>query len=317
MDSRNPATLVAALALLAVVAACGDSDGPKAASDPTTSSSAVADPDGPVVELLDAGAEPRAAVRLQVEEGDVQRSTMTMQTQMSMTIDGEAAQTGDLPPVLLDTEVTIDDVRDDGIIESSFTYDGVRVDGTGVDAEQMESALEAVAGISGTLVMTDTGAFVDGDLDLPDDLDGTMRTTMESFETQMSNFTIPLPTEELGVGARWTVTTQTALNGIEAVNVATYELVERDNDVLALDVDFTTTAPEQDPEFPGLPPGESVHLVKMAMAGSGQSRIRLDRLLPLSSSSTIAGDVTMTIEAEGETSTMLQKMTMRMELAPR
>jgi len=317
MNPRNPATLVAALALLTVVAACGDSDGPKGTADPTTSPSSVADPDGPVVELLDAGAEPRAAVRLQVEEGDVQRSTMTMRTQMSMTIDGQAAQTSDLPPILMDMEVTVDDVRDDGTIESSFTYDGVRVDGTGVTAEQMESALEAMSGVSGTLVMTDTGAFVDGDLDLPDDLDGFMRTTMESFETQLSNFTIPLPTEDLGVGARWTVTRQTALNGIEAVNVATYELVERDDDVLTLDIDLTTTAPEQDPEIPGLPPGGSVHLDKMAMAGSGESRIRLDRLLPLSSVSDVAGDVMMTLEVEGETSTMLQKMKMRMELDPR
>lgn len=250
-------------------------------------------------------------------EGETQRSSMRMKTSTEVIIDGEAVPQVEVPAMLLGMVVDVDEVRPDGVTVASFVYDSVRAEGSGAAAEQMEEGLKDILGVSGSMEFTSTGAFLDGDLEIPSDMDETMQTTLRSMETQLSSFSVPFPEAEVGIGAIWTVTTQTAINGIKAQNVYRYELVERAGETVVLEGAITITAAEQEPDLPGLPAGSTVRLNQMAMTGTAEVEIDLRRLLPVMSSTTSSGDLEMTIEADGTTNTMVQEMEMTMELRQR
>lgn len=302
------------MTVLAALTGCSEATDKDATSKPTSSGKARESN----VKLLDAGAEPRQPLRFQVQVGDVQRMSMRMVNSTSMRIDGTAVPAAEVPPMVLGMRVEVTDIGSDGVIESTFAYDSADVEGAGATSEQLEEVLEDnLLGVTGELEVTDTGEFVDGDMDIPSGIDPSMRAMLRSIEKQMSGLTVPLPSEEVGIGAVWTAETQTAINDIEVNSIYRFELVEHSGDVVVLKLTTTGTAPEQDPDLPGMPSGATVHLDRMELSGTGRSELDLTRLLPLSGISSSAGDIKMTIEEGGSSSIVLQKLKMRMELSSR
>jgi hypothetical protein len=322
--SRDKAPLFAALALLTVLGACGEiGEDPPAAADPsssgTTSPAATAADvvDGPKVELIDAGAEPRESLRAEVREGDTQRASMTMLMSVRTRLDGKKYPATSVPAMVMGMQMEVTDVSDDGVIEADFGYDEVSVRGSGAEAKAMEKALRPLTGVAGHLQVTDTGRFIDGDLEIPSDMDPTMRSTMSSIESQLQNLIIPFPDEAVGAGATWTSTAEMELNGIAVRNVTHYELVEWTSDGAVLSSRLEQTAPEQDADLPGMPAGSSVHVEHLESRGTGRTVYDPRLLVPVSSQVDMESDSEMTIEENGRTGRLEQMMKMRIELAPR
>lgn len=315
MKTRVGLTVLLALTFLA---GCGGSDDPSATSTPTSTASATNASDKSTVKVLDAGAEPREPIRLRFQEGDVQRTSLRMLTTTEMTMDGKSAPAFNAPPMVMGMRVKVEEVRPDGVIESSFGYDSVKVEGSGKTAEQLKEMLtDNLLGVTGQLETTANGEFVDGDMDIPSGTDANMRAMLKSIESQMSSMVVPLPTEDVGIGAVWTVATETEINGIESNNVYRFKLIGRSADRLVLETTTTGSAPEQDPDLPGMPSGSTVHLDRMVLSGSGRTEMDLTRLLPVSSTASMRTDVKMTITENGSTGVILQKMKMQVEVGTR
>lgn len=217
----------------------------------------------------------------------------------------------------MEVRLVVANVRPDGIIECSFSYDEIDVEGSGKLADQVEDLLrENLIGVTGSIVSTDTGEYVDGEIDVPDDVDPSLRSMFSSLESQLSTMTASLPVEPVGVGATWRVATDATLNGIQTETVYQFKLVERTESGVALEATTTGSAMDQEPELPGMPAGATVHLDSLELDGTGRTEIDLSRLMPVESASTTTGEIRMSIEVDGSTSTMVQKLRILVGLSP-
>lgn len=292
--------LVAALVASALVGCGNKGDSP----------TGTIDDNGPAVELVSAGAGELKTIRLDVEPGTKQRGTMTMKMGVEMSLDGQTFPSSDVPPMEMDMSFSVDDVRPDGVIEASFRYGDTRVVGSpGAMVDALDEQLSTLEGITGTFQTTDRGAVLEADIDVPKDVPTLIRQTMESFQSQMQNLSVPFPVEPVGVGASWTYPTEAEINGIRMNAVYTYTLKSRTADRVVLAYTMKQTAPEQDPKIPGVPDGVEVHLDRMEMSGSGTGVVALGSPMPVKMRNTASGTSRMTMTADGQSQQMRQDMT--------
>jgi hypothetical protein len=304
------------LAMLAT--GCGSTDVVESPqSGATTETASAHSTPRAVVEVQDAGAEPRSPLSLTLTEGDSQHSTMAMTMGLSMEINGHKVPTAEVPTMRMGMVIDITDVSEDGVVSSTFGYDDVTVDGDDDMARQLEAKMAVLKDVHGTMQVTETGDFVSADLDLPADLDPTMRTTMANMKDQFANMMVPLPQEPVGVGARWTAHTESELNGINLTMDAHYRLVERDGDRVVLEVSLDQKAGDQVIELPNVPDGVVSHLSSMHLSGSSRVVVDLGHPLPVESRMEIGGPMRMTVQQGKQHMDMLERMHMVMELAPR
>jgi hypothetical protein len=312
--------LIGGASLIVALSACGSDDRGSStgtsSKESSTAPSASANSDAPRVEILDPGDEPREKIRLSVKPGDRAHREMTMRIAMQMTLDGTKVPAASIPATVVGINSEVTQVDADGVITTEFGYDDVRLDGGGKGVRELEKQMQTMNGVSGVLTSTDTGVVLDADMDIPSDVPSSLATMLRSMESQMANMSVPVPEEEeVGDGARWTVTTEAEINGLTSTNVYTYELVERSAEGIVLEIELAQDAPEQDAEMPGMPAGSSVHLDRMHMSGSGRVFFDPTSLLPASMRSSSSGTVEMTVTgADGSSSEFLQELDMQVEM---
>ena len=304
--------------LVLVVGACGGG-GDDGGDDGPASEASGGDGAGiGEVELLSSGSEPREELRLGLEVGQTFRSTMVMRMGLTMTIDGEPMPATALPPMRFVMSGRVDELSGDGVATYSFTYDELRADpAEGVDpnvVSQVDASLQAMKGMRGTGTVDRQARSGKATLDTAGVTDPNLKSTLDSFTSQVSNLTVPFPSEAVGVGARWRGRQEVLLNGITTRSTSTYTLQRRDGDEYEFEVEQDVTSPKGEVDLPGLPEGASAELVDYAVTNRGTIRGRLSSLLPVSSRLSGGGDIEMGVTQGSERSTLLQKLTMDLAL---
>lgn len=306
------------VAVAVSVAACGG--GGDESADPTTPSttaetttSAPSDVERASITLEDPGAEPRQALRLQLEEGDASEAIMTMAMSTTMEADGEPMPGGDIPPIQITIRSEVTEVDDEAeTITTRFSYaDADIVDDGTVDpqtAQAMREGLSVLDQLSGTATINSRGEPVTSEFDIPDDLDPTSLQMLEQVSQQVETLTVPLPEEEVGVGAIWRAATTSDLGGIETVLVVTYELKELDGTRYVLAVDYEQTASSQEADFEGAPEDAVVTVEEYLVTGAGEIIGDLRELLPASSTMAAGGDVVMHLADDTESMELRQRL---------
>jgi hypothetical protein len=217
---------VAATLLVAVASACsnGDDDA-EPASEATSTTAAGAEATVAKVELISAGAAPRAVIRLRPAAGAEQRLTLSQRVAQRISVGGES-QSADTPATEFDIRNRVVSVAD-GRFETEQLYEAARVvDQPGVDpqvAAQMRSALGGVVGAKGRAVYNERGAIVE--FDAPElELEGAAAEISEQFlaglNDQAPSLALPFPVEAIGRGGKWRVTTSPRIAGL-GMNVVT------------------------------------------------------------------------------------------------
>jgi hypothetical protein len=296
---------------------CGGGDKPSAkAADPAASSDGEPGSGGSSdgdVEVLDNGPEPREELRFSLEAGQEFRSRMTMDFGMDLSIDGEALPSTTLPAMEALIVTRIERV-DDGVATFRFTYEEIgTVAAPGVDPEvarQYESGLQQLKGMSGTGSVDERGVAGEGSIDAAGVTDPNLKAQLESFTSQISNLTVPFPAEAVGVGARWKADRRAVLNGVTTDTSTTYTLRSREGSAYTLDIVQEVTAPTGPVNLPGLPQGSTAEIVSYQMDNAGDLAGDLDTLLPRQSSISGAGDITMQMVSAGQTSELVQRLTL-------
>ena len=164
----------------------------------------------PEIEVLDAGAAPREALRLAPQVGASEQAAMTVH--LGIELSGVSERTVKTPPLHATVAAALQDVTPNGDLHATFSYPSFEVlKGDGASASQrrqVERALSGVRGLSGELTLTPRGALVDSKLDIPSDVGPTVSSVLTQLRDQLRDLTVPLPEPEIGVGARWRATTQ-------------------------------------------------------------------------------------------------------------
>ncbi|MBS7548718.1 hypothetical protein [Dietzia massiliensis] len=290
--------LAAALAATLVVgtAGCADDDasdpaaGPSATEQGTSAGAgAAADPDAqalepevsvdpgpaPTVELVDAGQGERRVLAYapSLEPAVV---AVTRATTSRTEVPGSEPRVDDTPEQTLTlegrSEPDVDGAQRATVTAREFT-----------SVDDRRSAQFATApGFTVTWTRSADGVIRELSLAAPAGATDAARAGVEITANAISDATVAFPTEEIGVGARWTVTRQVD-DAVAPTRVTTYELVDLDGDVATVrsrteapDPQDTLTAPAPDGG-----PGVTLDVESYDVSGSGELTVDLRAALPV------------------------------------
>jgi hypothetical protein len=272
-------------------------------------------PRPPQIEVLDAGSQPREALRLAPPVGTSQQSAMTMRLDLERS--GVSDATIKAPPIRATIAMVLQDVTPDGSLHITFSYpsfDVLRRKGTSArERRTIERGLAALNGLSGEMTMTTQGTVVDSTLDTPPDLDPAVAQTLSQLENQLGVVTASFPQEEVVVGARWRTTSELTLNGIDVRQVGEFRLEKRNGPTLGLDVRVTQNARRQAVDATG---GIELRIKNFKTTFRGSTTMDLTSLLPVSSRVRGSGDQTFAVRSGSESGELHQHIDLRVTLEP-
>jgi hypothetical protein len=297
-------SLFGPLALLlaaSAVAACGQGDGNAAASLPTTAltdestaTPATAAPEAPApttpgVHLLDAGAEPRRELQLDLAAGSTELARMDVEMSQS---------TGGVPATALslgmDIDVTVAEVTEDGYA-FDLTYGAAEVGSDELPpelVEQLQAGMSQVQGLRGHLRTSRNGEPQGGSLEPPAGADPAVEAQLGDLSTQMQQITGAFPREAVGVGARWQAVNDLDSTGVAMRQVATYTLRSLDGDDYVMDVEVTQSAGAQVMT-------EGSQLESLSGSGTGTLRGSLRSLFPVEGTTSTTSELVLQVPSLG------------------
>lgn len=274
----------------------------------------------PQVELLNAGAEPRQELRFKPTVNAKQTTTMNMDIDMAMSISGQSSPNIDFPATVMTMETVVTKVDASGDIHYQFSYSDVDVVGnTSVPSnviDSIRSQLKKIVGLSGSVIVDNRGQTKQASFVLPQGLDESTKQTIEQMSNSLEQLSSPLPSEAIGMGAKWRVSSSPSLGGINLTQIATYELVSLQNGVATLNVTIEQQAAPQKFNRSELPPKVTLTLESYDSQGQGQVTMPLNRLVPIRSNVSMRSNSEMNIQEAGkaEATTMGTKLFIEMTL---
>lgn len=283
----RPRACVAATALSVTVLLAGCGSGADGAV--TVSSGASTEVTVPVsavtATVLDAGDEPRSAVRLAPAEGTEQHVVLVTRSEVFQQIDAQPEQDFSTPELTLPLDVVVEQsIVDDA---PSTMVDIVLGDVTSPDPN-LTSSLAEVAGSGAGLTMGANGAVSALRLEPGSAVPNVARSALEQAFYQAVYRMVAFPDEEIGVGAVWESHQRVMSAGITIDQVGTATLVERDDDRVVVDIRI-----EQIPQESlwNLPNGQGqLAIERYTMAGEGTMTIDPDFPLPVDGEFTVSGE---------------------------
>jgi hypothetical protein len=272
---------------------------------------------GQTVKLLEAGAEPRTALRLHPKAGDKQTLQMTMKMAMDVKMGETQTPSTKLPPMLLTMEATVKDVSPDGDIsyETAITEATVG-DEPGVMpmvAEAMKKAMTGMKGIGGTGITTSRGINKKTEMKVPADIDPQMKQVMDQMKETFANISSPLPEEAVGAGAKWEVRQPIKSQGMTLNQTATYELVSLEGERLTTKATIAQSAANQKIQSAAMA-GAKVDVTKLTGKSTADTTIDLSQLMPPASTMDMHTEMNMAMGAGAQKQNMSMTLDMNLRI---
>lgn len=311
MRTRS-AALVLAVALVA--GACGGDDetvAPTTTSAPTTTTREPEPvPGRAVVEVLDAGQEPRQALRLAVEPG-TQQAVVLVQEQHQEVVIGTQSQATD---TTTEQPVTYRvDAVSDGRIETTTVYGRGRLidapgDGSGAIVEEVLAAFDGAEGRATFNDRAEVLELVPPRVEVPS-LQPVLDALLTGIASQASQLSMPFPEEPVGVGARWRVRTTAEISGLALTLRSDLTVTAITDESVTAEVHQTLTFVPGPVELSGAR-GE---MLGGELTGGGTVEWHLDAPVALVEQS-MEGSSTIRVEAGGRSQTIEQHQRQRYQL---
>ncbi len=239
------------------------------------------------LEILDAGAEPRQEVKFRPLANSKQTMTMTMGMSMDMVMGETPLPKTNIPKIVMKIDLTVGEVEASGDIHYSFRYTDINAIADNSTSPEVTAAIQksfkTLKGISGELVVSNTGQVKSQKLILPKTIDPTTKQTLDRFTKSMEQISTRLPSTVVGLGAKWQTTHSLNMAGLQLNQVTTYEIIAIDARGMTVKCKVAQSAPSQDLIVPGTAAnGTKIKLDSLNSSGSGTYAIRFDSLFPLS-----------------------------------
>ena len=238
------------------------------------------------VKLLDAGAEPRTALRYKFQANRTEKLVMEMSMAMAMEIGDKKQPETQVPVTQMTMTIDSKEVSPEGNLRYEFEVEQVEVlPKPGVNPAMinaMKQKTSSMQGMSGSATVTSRGFTKDTEIKLPPGIDPQMKQSIDNMKQSMNQMSAPLPEEPVGQGARWQVTMPVETPAMKLTQVATYTLSEIQGDKVKLDVTIKQSALPQEIHAPGAAPGVKMSLESLKSSGKGTIELQMTSLVPTS-----------------------------------
>jgi hypothetical protein len=251
--------------------------------------------------LLDAGAEPRQALRYHVAKA----STRSFEMAVDVDLDNPGIH-GAMPTIRMDGDLTIDDVQPDGEMAMSMVMHDIHAaerPGSPITGEMMQKYLTQLEGftIHGKLspLGTMTGVTVDAKNVPKQVLD-----QLGPMTKNLKQLALPLPEAPIGVGARWDLVNTLEQGGLRVTTTTHVTLTKLAGDSIGFHTAIDISAEPQTIAQPGM----EVRIDKVSGGGSGDGTIDL-ATFTLSGTQSTGFRADMTMGSDHEASIQHTNMT--------
>ncbi len=285
---------MAVAAFAVALASCGDEAAPSAPSAPAEPPAvpSVEIPDATTVRLIDAGSEPREELRFSAPVAERQTISLRQRTSLEVLVDGQPVpKRPDIGWLVMSLQAERQDSTSTdadantaaNTVRYTITLVGADVEGGSIDETAQQTIRERLRmglGLRGDVERDALGNGRTLAVSPPPGIDSAPPGVMAGVQLLVDAVGVPLPTEAVGIGARWEVVSAEDNQGARARLTRTFELLARDGAQLSLAVTIEKQGAPGTMRPPGLPPGAEFEVRQLAARGSGTVQVSLDALLP-------------------------------------
>ena len=255
----------------------------------------------PQTELLTPGVEPRQQLRLKPNLGITRTTTMTVKTEMGVSVGEKSINPTKVPTMVLTIDTQATKIDANGDIHYEFSYANVDVGGDTSNlptaaVDSMRSAVKKLVGLKGSFIMDSRGANKGGSFTLPKDADNSTKQMVENMSKSLQQLVSPLPAEAVGKGAKWRISFPSNVSGMNVNQTALYELMDLQDGIATLKTTVAQQANPQNLTLPQLPTGSTMAVKSFVSQGQGEVIMRLDQLMPVRSVVSINSNAEITLK---------------------
>ena len=263
------------------------------------------------VKLIEAGAEPRKALRLHPSPGDEQKVELTVKLSMATKAGDQASPAMNLPAIKMTLEAKVKSIADNGDIACEMGMGDIGVsDAAGAAPEVVEAikgVFSGIKGLSGSGTVTSRGINQGIEFKAPPGNDPQVSQMMEQMKDFYTQIAIQLPEEAVGVGAKWQVSMPITTQGMTIEQKAVYEIVAIEGERVTTRSTVTQHAANQRIQNPALG-GMKMDLTQMSGQGTGERTTDLTKLLPVSAAGEMHSETSTAMSMGGQKQVMTMKM---------
>jgi hypothetical protein len=289
---------------------------------PAEAAKAPAAVDQPVIKLLEPGTpEGRRRLRFTPTAGSEMSWEIVIRMNMTISLKKESGEeipmpdAGKSPAIRVPMKVVIDKVDDSGDIHYTAVFEKFEaVAEEGVEPQRIEmvnAAMKQAGGMKGTVVATNRGIVKEGKFG-GDNLEPSMAQLLDSMNQSIRQASLPVPEEEVGVGAKWSVIQKPRIGGFTQEITAIYTIRSMTADGVVCEVTMSQSAASQKIKLPEGAPKSDITLESLVGAGSGKVELTSDSPMPLHSSMKAEANLEMTLRDGPEPFKMKQKVVTEM-----
>lgn len=236
----------------------------------------------PSTEVSEPGAEPRRALKLHPALGTDETFEMSMGMRMGIRQGGGAAPSVAIPTTVTRMRSKVNEV-DGSVFSVAQNVESVDLvpqpDTPPAVTTQMHAAIDPLVHYRATVRMDERGAVLGGTVVVPGDLPAMVKPQMQQLAQNMGQMAAPLPPDAIGVGARWTATTELDQSGMKLRQVGEYVLRSLEGEHAIIDATITQTLLEPEIQVPGMF-GTTARVGDFRSSGTSTIELDLDHLAP-------------------------------------
>ncbi len=272
------------------------------------------------VELLEAGTAPMKQLRYTLKAGSKQSVLTKMKSQNDIFAMGTKVMSQSLPAqsITVDTEIT--KVGSEGTAEYSLKYADIVVEDDPNNPSPQTAAIremiKPLIGATGSGSMSNRGISLGSKLNLPQDLNPTLKATIEGMQESMGNMSLQFPQEAIGVGGKWRVTMNIKAQGMTMTQVLNCELTKLESNSATVKCALTQAAAPQDVKSPAFPAGTTVKLLSLDGTGESMQTVNFDSLFPNTSTLSVNTSMEMEVNAGGAIQKLKTETKVQTDVSP-
>ncbi len=274
----------------------------------------------PTVRLVEPGAEPRAPLAYALAKGARVPLGMSLDMTMGVKNADRAVQPTAIPRLALTLDMTTGDVdaKGDAHVDAKLTRVAVEPSGAAqaAMADALRPAMDGLKGFALSYRVSASGRVHDLVAKAPADAPRASAQILGGVSQSFEAMVAPLPSEPVGVGARWRVVSRVSAAGPDLLQLATYTLTAREGGKAVLDVTLTQVAASERVQTPGLPDGVTARVRRFRSSGRGVTRLDLASVAPESGTMTVESAMDVEVaqgSAPGQSTTA--ESTLRVEFS--
>lgn len=226
--------------------------------------------------LISSGTEPKRELRFKPTAPSKKKVTIGTDASTVLSMNGIARPQNDIPSMQLDMEVEIIKVEMNGDIHANFNFTNIKVG----DKEYDPRTSDEIAKLKGSFIVDNLGNIKD-----VNSIFSHNNSTIQGSLTQVSNILeqmiLPLPSQPIGIGAKWQTNKLTSLNGLNVEQTIDYELKDIQNDTITLVATSNHSAGSQKLERPRGLEAMSVEVISLDSKGDATIKMKLDTIVPV------------------------------------